>query len=222
MSPTQISEVTCGRDQGDITISPTGNVLVRSQDTARILPNNDINRACEVGTSAPPDSPVGQQTVDLGWEGLQIFDISNKASPRFVGAVATDCGSHTHTQYYDAANNRLIIYVSRSGGGNGVMTPYGTTCSQFTPKITAVEVPLSNPAAARVFNNNHRGRQQRVPRHGRSRAAAAPVRGVPSVHDPLGHQRPGEPAVAPPGHASGGIDSGLHGRLAHGVDVAER
>ena len=51
----------------------------------------------------------------LGFEGLQIFDVSNKAAPRFVKAVFTDFGSHTHTQYYDRANNRLVIYVSRGG-----------------------------------------------------------------------------------------------------------
>jgi LVIVD repeat len=152
-APAEVSRVVCGASQGDITISPDGNTLVRSQDSARILPGNDIRNACDATGATPPGTPPGMQAVDLGWEGLQVFDISDKANPRFLAAVATDCGSHTHTQYFDRANDRLIIYVSRSGGGHGVTTPYGTTCDALNPKITAVEVPLANPAGARVVNN---------------------------------------------------------------------
>ena len=47
-----------------------------------------------------------------GWEGIRIFDITNPASPGYVKAVQTDCGSHTHTLIPDLANNRLLIYVS--------------------------------------------------------------------------------------------------------------
>ena len=149
MAPAEVSRVQCGRSQGDITVSEDGRILVRSQDEARILPGNDINQACNIGTAPPTaTTPIGQQAVDIGWEGLQIFDISDKANPRFVTAVATDCGSHTHTQYQ--ANNRLIIYVSRGGGGHDIQTPYGTRCPPLIPRITAVEVPLANPAGARV------------------------------------------------------------------------
>jgi len=156
MAPSEVSRATCGRDQGDITISENGRILVRSQDAPRILPNNDINRACEVGTVPPsaPPPPPGQRAQDLGWEGLQIFDISDKANPRFVKAVYTDCGSHTHTQFEDTANNRLIIYVSR---GNCDMAPGvnpygGAPWPAGQGFITAVEVPLANPAGARVVN----------------------------------------------------------------------
>jgi LVIVD repeat-containing protein len=163
-SPTQVSEVTCGRDQGDITISPDGRVLVRSQDTARVIPGNNQANACDVGTTAPATTLGG--TTQVGWEGLQIFDVSNKAAPRFLTGLFTDFGSHTHTQYHDRANNRLIIYVSRGGTREGLQ---GTGAYQASPPappspygganwpadrgcITAVEVPLANPAAARVAN----------------------------------------------------------------------
>jgi hypothetical protein len=164
-APVEVSDVICGAagqgtsSQGDITVSPDGNILVRSQDSARILPGNNVQNACDPGTAAPPGTPGG--TLQQGWEGLQIFDISNKAAPRFITAVFTDFGSHTHTQYYDRANNRLIIYVSRGGSREGSATgyqaapanPYG---GQNWPAgngcITAVEVPLANPAGARVVN----------------------------------------------------------------------
>ncbi len=143
LAPTEVSRVQCGRDQGDITISEDGRILVRSQDAPRILPNNDINQACNVGEAG---------TATTGWEGLQIFDVSDKANPRFVTAVYTDCGSHTHTQYEE--NNRLIIYVSRAGctitpGQN----PYGgASWPAGQGFITAVEVPLANPAGAQIVN----------------------------------------------------------------------
>lgn len=144
-APTEVGRAQCGRDQGDVTVSEDGRILVRSQDAPRVLPGNDINQACNVGTPG---------TATTGWEGLQIFDISDKANPRFVTAVYTDCGSHTHTQFEDTANNRLIIYVSRGGctitpGQN----PYGgASWPAGQGFITAVEVPLANPAAARVVN----------------------------------------------------------------------
>ena len=146
-APTQVSFTQCGRDQGDVTVSEDGRILVRSQDSARVLPGNDINQACNAGTAG---------TATTGWEGLQIFDISDKANPRFVKAVYTDCGSHTHTQFQDNANNRLIIYVSRGSCSMTGPNPYGgqpigpgTAAGGL---ITAVEVPLDNPAGARVVN----------------------------------------------------------------------
>ena len=143
MAPAQVSITQCGRDQGDITISEDGRILVRSQDSPRVLPNNDINQACNVGTAG---------TATTGWEGLQIFDISDKANPRFVKAVYTDCGSHTHTQYEEGG--RLIIYVSRAGCNiTAGQNPYGG--AQWPAGqgfITAVEVPLANPAGAQILN----------------------------------------------------------------------
>jgi hypothetical protein len=145
-NPVEVSDTLCGASQGDVTISPDGNVLVRSQDSARVLPGNDLAQACHPGLSG---------STQNGFEGLQIFDVSNKAAPRFVKAVFTDFGSHTHTQYYDRANNRLIIYVSRSGSTTayGPGQPYGgQNWSATTGCITAVEVPLANPAGASVVN----------------------------------------------------------------------
>ena len=144
-APAEVADVQCGASQGDMTISPDGKVLVRSQDTPRILPGNDIRQACHPGTGG---------SAAEGFEGLQIFDVSNKRSPQFITAVPTDCGSHTHTQYYDRANNRLIIYVSRSGCTGQTNNPYGLAGTNPLPRITAVEVPLANPATARVVNNN--------------------------------------------------------------------
>jgi hypothetical protein len=61
-----------------------------------------------------------------------------------VGASITHnpelgCGSHTATGVPDLANNRLLVYNSSSAGG---------TCDFFE----IVEVPLDDPASARVVN----------------------------------------------------------------------
>src|SRR3712207_13306 len=96
-APVEVSDTMCGQSQGDITVSPDGRILVRSQDSARILAGNDPANACSPGTQAtqiPGSSPAravecptlspGTCTTQLGFEGLQIFDISNKAAPQFI------------------------------------------------------------------------------------------------------------------------------------------
>jgi hypothetical protein len=43
------------------------------------------------------------------WEGLRVFDVSNPRRPKYLTAVRTDCGSHTHTVL--PQRDRLLIYV---------------------------------------------------------------------------------------------------------------
>ena len=69
-NPKEISQVTCFGAQGDVAV---WDILVRAVDSAQILPNNDLDRACE-GTNAPAGT--------TGFEGLQIFDVSDPANPR--------------------------------------------------------------------------------------------------------------------------------------------
>ena len=72
-----------------------------------------------------------------GFEGLHIFDITNKTNPDLIASVDLQCGSHTQTMIPDLANNRLIVYVGSSSG----------TCQNFD----IVEIPLANPAGARLL-----------------------------------------------------------------------
>jgi hypothetical protein len=198
-NPVQVSNTPCGgqppaqgntNGQGDITISPDGNILVRSQDSARVLPGNDPNLACTPGTGGG---------LAQGWEGLQIFDTSNKANPQFVKAVFTDFGSHTHTQYHDKANNRLIIYVSRSGTRQPSTGGYGTTPTnpyggQNWPEHHRGRGAPGRPAERAGREPLHPGRARarvrdcrRLPRRGGVRGHQAPVRRLPPEHDPVGH-----------------------------------
>ncbi len=145
--PQEVAQVTCNGNQGDVAV--WGNILVRAVDRPQALPNNDLSRACE-GT----DTPIGV----TGFEGLQIFvadDWRTVTAANLVAAVPTDCGAHTHTLVPDLANNRLIVYVSVAfSGAFAGPTPYGTTCVRPHNRIVAVEIPLNNPSAASVINNN--------------------------------------------------------------------
>jgi hypothetical protein len=94
-----------------------------------------------------------------GWfEGILIYDVSNPSAPTFLDAVATDCGSHTHTLVPDPENDRVLIYVSSYPASFFGPTPYGTDCQRLDEngeplghsKISVVEVPLDDPEAASV------------------------------------------------------------------------
>ena len=67
--------------------------------------------------------PGHWQRLEVGppnWENAfldDIFDITDPASPVYLHAVRTDCGSHTHTLIPDLANGRLLIYVSSYAWG---------------------------------------------------------------------------------------------------------
>ena len=124
--------------QGDVTV--WGNLLFRSVDTPQTT--SDCSR-----TNAPT---VGGLTP--GWEGVEIFDVSNPLAPVQVKAVATDCGSHTNTLIPDLANNRILLYVS-SYPLSGLYTSnaFGTSCQRPHDKISIIQVPLNGPASASVL-----------------------------------------------------------------------
>ena len=101
--PKVLAEVDCGVEQGDIGVYR--NLVFRSID----LP---------VVADTPEETCTDEFAEGAGFEGLQIFQVDDpkKASADdLVTAVATDCGSHTHTVVPDPANNRVLIYVANSG-----------------------------------------------------------------------------------------------------------
>jgi hypothetical protein len=103
------------------------------------------------------------QTDPNGWEGLRIFSLKQvlAAQPdadgftrvQPVGSVLTKCGSHTHTGIPDG--DRVIVYVSsyslRSGPRCGPENAATYGYDPYHRQISVVEVPLANPAAARVI-----------------------------------------------------------------------
>ncbi|MEV7011596.1 hypothetical protein [Streptosporangium sp. NPDC051022] len=130
--PSVVSRVLCPGEQNDVSVS--GNLLFLSVDTPRGGPG------CGSG-------PRDEEDEGEGWEGIRIFDITDKTHPTFVSAVATECGSHTHTLVPGRNADTLYLYVSSPGPVPG--TP---TCSGPHEGISVVEVPTGNPAAARVVS----------------------------------------------------------------------
>jgi hypothetical protein len=139
-APVVLASVRCPGAQGDVSV--WGTLLFRSIDRPQ------TSDRCE-GRNV--------RGTAVGFEGIRIFDVGDPAAPRFVKAVATDCGSHTHTLVPDLGNGRVLLYVSSFPSPPLGPTPYGTDCqrlledgSQGHSKISIVEVPLADPGAARV------------------------------------------------------------------------
>ena len=120
--PKQVSFTECFGNQGDVVV--WGDVLVRSWNSPA------------TGTGSSQLSCDGEP-VALGFEGVPIFDISDKTNPEVVGSLALPCGSHTATAVPDLENNRLVVYNQTSGG----------PC----PFITIFEVPLDDPGSASIL-----------------------------------------------------------------------
>ena len=106
-------------NQGDIAIY--GNILSRSWNS----------------NTGPAGASCDGQFVPPGFEGLHIFDISNRQDPDLIASVDLACGSHTQTMVPDLARGRLLVYVGSSSGA----------CANFD----IVEIPIRNPAGARLL-----------------------------------------------------------------------
>jgi hypothetical protein len=130
MAPQLVSWTRCNGDQGDIVVWE--NILVRSWNTKR-----PEVRACD---GAP---------VPANWEGVHVFDITNKADPRLVASVEMPCGSHTDT-VAGVSNNRLIVY-SNISSSTGCTPQAGMTVDQSGDFMDVLAVPLDNPAASSLL-----------------------------------------------------------------------
>jgi hypothetical protein len=143
--PEQLVDYACPGSQHDVSVWQ--NLLFVSVETPRTSP------ACD-STTKPSSDPAG-------FEGMRIFDVSNPRSPHLIAGVPTDCGSHTHTLVPDLRNRRVLLYVASYTSPTSDLPPssYGNECRRYeadgTPaqnKISVVEVPLRNPAAASVVS----------------------------------------------------------------------
>ncbi len=79
-APTVVADVDCPGSQHDVSVWK--GLMFLSIDAPLTAPECGSPRAA-AGTP--------------GFEGIRIFDVRDRANPRYVGAVATDCGSHTNT-----------------------------------------------------------------------------------------------------------------------------
>ncbi|MGW5867768.1 LVIVD repeat-containing protein [Streptomyces sp. NPDC055239] len=127
--PRTVSQVLCPGSQNDISVS--GNLLFLSTDSSRS--DNSCN-----STTQPA-------TEKSSWEGMKVFDISDKSNPKYVSAVETACGSHTHTLVPEKKN--VYVYVSS-------YSPSATfpDCQPPHDGISIIKVPRKAPQKAAVVD----------------------------------------------------------------------
>ncbi|KAB1151430.1 hypothetical protein F6X68_17355 [Micromonospora sp. AMSO12t] len=128
-APTVVSQVYCPGSQNDISVH--GDLLFLSTDSSR------SDDSCN-STSAPA-------TEKASWEGIKVFDISDKANPRYVKAVETACGSHTHTLV--PGKDRKTVYLYVSSYSPRAEFP---DCQPPHDSISIVKVPVKSPTDAAV------------------------------------------------------------------------
>ncbi|MGI5400626.1 LVIVD repeat-containing protein [Streptomyces sp. CA-135486] len=128
-APETVAQVLCPGSQNDVSVS--GDLLFLSTDSSR----ND--NSC--------NSTTQPATEKSSWEGMKIFDISDKRNPKYVAAVETFCGSHTHTLVPERRN--VYIYVSS-------YSPNATfpDCQPPHDGISVIKVPRKAPEKAAVVN----------------------------------------------------------------------
>jgi hypothetical protein len=135
-NPTVAGQIKCPGSQNDVTIND--GILITSTDSRR------TNDTCNSTSTSTPTAPTT-------WEGLKVWDVRDPQAPELLTTVRTDCGSHTHTVLPEA--NRLIVYVSSYDiSGNNYRCGVGTDPLKAHDKISVVEVPKADPAAAQVVN----------------------------------------------------------------------
>ncbi|MEO3798817.1 hypothetical protein [Nonomuraea sp. B1E8] len=125
-----VSSVVCPGGQMDVSVH--GDLLFGSVDSSR---NDD---SC--------NSTSQSASVKESWEGVRIFDVSDKSHPKYIKAVETNCGSHTHTLVPDRHGRNVYIYVSSYGPSDAF-----PDCRTPHDLISIIKVPLRDPSAATVI-----------------------------------------------------------------------
>ncbi|MFD5429166.1 LVIVD repeat-containing protein [Streptomyces sp. NPDC127084] len=128
-APKTVAQVLCPGSQNDVSVS--GDLLFLSTDSSR------SDNSC-ASTTQPA-------TEKSSWEGMKIFDISDKRNPKYVAAVETACGSHTHTLVPDRRN----VYVYVSSYSPNTTFP---DCQPPHDGISVIKVPRKAPEKAAVVN----------------------------------------------------------------------
>jgi hypothetical protein len=135
-NPAVLSRVACHGGQGDVAV--WGTLLFRAVDRPQ-------TRAGCAGLDTASGVP--------GFEGIQIFRVSDPAEPRFIKAVPVDCGAHTLTALPQPSRERVLLYISSSHPGFFGRSSFGNECRRTHGRIPIVSVPIARPREARVVRS---------------------------------------------------------------------
>ncbi|GAA4020135.1 hypothetical protein GCM10022280_20500 [Sphingomonas swuensis] len=142
-APALASSVICPGGQGDLSI--VGNLLIMSVEQNR--------GRLDCGRQGVQDMVSAER-----FRGIRIFDITDIAAPRQVGAVQTCRGSHTHSVVSGPGRDgKIIVYVSGTANVRSereiptcIADPGSLQSALFS--IDVIEIPVANPAAARIID----------------------------------------------------------------------
>ena len=147
-NPRFVSQVNCRGPQGDVS-------FYQANDRLLVFVSVDTPQLLDGPPKGAKDCPGNRDVAEpVGFEGIRIWDVTNPATPKFVTAVRTDCGSHTHTTIPDKDEQRALIYVSSyplAATGLGPNCPEPSPTGRPHGKISIVEVPDREPDAAHVL-----------------------------------------------------------------------
>lgn len=138
------SSVVCPGGQGDVSV--VGDLLIMSVEQTR--------GRLDCGLEG-----VAEDVSAERFRGLRIFDISDLALPRQVGAVQTCRGSHTHS-VVSVDDHRILVYNSGTSRVRDDEELAG--CSDASPwrdeqtalfRIDVIEIPIDRPADARIIKS---------------------------------------------------------------------
>ena len=147
-NPRLVGRARCNGDQGDIVV--WRDIVVRAW-----------NSPAPADNPATPNRREGPrmcdgQPVPVGFEGMHIWDISDRSNPELIGEVelsarpqadAPGCGTHTLTLAPDLEDDRVLIYNATSGG-NPALPDDIEECDW----VDIIQVPLDNPGAASLLH----------------------------------------------------------------------
>ena len=141
--PALVSSVVCPGGQGDVSI--VGNLLLMSAEETR--------GRLDCGLQG-----ISGDVSKERFRGLRIFDISDLAQPKQVGAVQTCRGSHTHSVVSSDAR-RIVVY--NSGTGSVRRQEELQRCVDELPgdqrtalfRIDVIEIPVADPSKARIVDS---------------------------------------------------------------------
>jgi uncharacterized protein (DUF305 family) len=143
--PQLLSSIVCPGGQGDVSI--VGDLLIMSVEQTR--------GRLDCGLEG-----VNKDVSDERFRGLRVFDISDLARPRQVGAVQTCRGSHTHSVVSGPGEDgKIIVYNSGTSSVREEEELEG--CFDESPgddrtalfRIDVIEIPVDDPAAARIIDS---------------------------------------------------------------------
>ena len=145
--PTLVEDVRCYGPQGDPSVfdrdgDGDADTLVLSVDS--VLANSDCGAGPVSKSSTTGKYPEG------AWEGIRVFDISDKENAEQIAAVYQDCGSHTNTLLPNPAGGSMYVLNASYPLAEGpTCGPLGAAAGRKVNHgvVQVVEIPFGDPAS---------------------------------------------------------------------------